>query len=245
MDKRYYKQYYHFEREHWWFVVRSDIICDRLDVLLEGKEDLQILNIGAATFRSSEYLSRYGTVTSLEFDEDCCDFVRDVLNKDVIQGSILELPFEENQFDLVCAFDVIEHVEDDTKAAEEMKRVCNSQGHLFITVPAYNFLWSDHDRINHHIRRYTRSKLQSLLKSNKINTVRSTYFNFILFLPIFLVRILSNMKKSQTLSSDFEKFRPGSLGNRLCKIIFSLERVLLKWMGLPFGVSILHIQKND
>jgi ubiquinone/menaquinone biosynthesis C-methylase UbiE len=75
-----------------------------------------------------------------------------------------ELPFKDEEFDLICAFDVIEHVEDDLLGIREMKRVCKNEGLMVLTVPAYMFLWSHHDEVNQHYRRYTLKNLKNLGK---------------------------------------------------------------------------------
>src|SRR5688572_26761955 len=110
MNKEYYREYYDYERYNWWFKVRYRIIDYFLKKYLPIRDNIRILNIGVATGRSTEILMKYGDVTSLEYDAECCEFTRDVLQIEVIQGSILELPFSDKQFDIVCAFDVIEHV---------------------------------------------------------------------------------------------------------------------------------------
>ena len=157
MNINYYKEYAQLEREHWWFKVRGKIIIKLITSCIESSENkqLNILNIGAATGKTSEMLSTFGKVTSLEYDQDCCDYAKKQFNMTIINGSILDLPFKDDEFDLVCAFDVIEHVEDDLLGIQEMKRVCNSGGLIVLTVPAYMFLWSQHDEVNHHYRRYT------------------------------------------------------------------------------------------
>src|SRR5690242_8960201 len=107
MDKGYYVEYYRLEREHWWFRARKNIIFNHIRSLTSSR-DLKILNIGAATSASSEMLSYFGEVTSLEYDKDCCEFVKRMSGKEFICASITELPFADGSFDLVCAFDVIE-----------------------------------------------------------------------------------------------------------------------------------------
>ena len=124
MDKNYYKEYYHLERSHWWFQARAHILMSHLKRILPPKKDLKILNVGAATGRSSELLMQFGEVMSVEYDKECFDFVAQNLKIPIVKGSILELPFEAEAFDLVCAFDVIEHVNDDYLAVMEMRRVC-------------------------------------------------------------------------------------------------------------------------
>lgn len=245
MDKAYFKEYYINERKHWWFLARQKILESQVKLVSQQREKLKILNVGIATGATTEMLSNYGEVTSIEFDEDCCRFVREELNIDVIHGSVLDIPFDENSFDLVCAFDVIEHVEDDKLAVKEMQRVCNAGGHVFVTVPAFMALWSDHDLINHHFRRYAKKQLVGLFKPNE-HIVYATYFNFFLFPLVYILRQLSKLTKKEEASpkSDFDKFKPGLLNNML-QAIFSMERPWLKnRIKLPFGVSIMLIWKK-
>ena len=174
MNINYYKEYAQLEREHWWFQVRGKIISKLILTSIETNENkqLNILNIGAATGKTSEILSKFGKVTSLEYDKDCCDYAKQQFNMTIIHGSILELPFMDEEFDLVCAFDVIEHVEDDLLGINEMKRVCKIDGLLVLTVPAFMFLWSHHDEVNHHYRRYTLNNLKDLVKKAMENGVK-------------------------------------------------------------------------
>lgn len=243
MDKNYYKQYYEQERKHWWFKVRASILMDTIDRYTDSIH-LKILNIGSATHMTSDLLTKFGEVTSLEYDKDCCRFVREELKKEVINGSATELPFEDNSFDLVCAFDVIEHIEDDRLAVREIERVSRiKEGIVFLTVPAFMFLWSDHDEINHHYRRYTLPQLCSKIStSSKI--LKKSYFNFFLFPLIGSFRLLSRLKKRNgPPKSDFDNINPNPLLNRLFGMIFKLEYLLLKVLRFPFGVSILLMYK--
>jgi SAM-dependent methyltransferase len=244
MDKNYYHQYYHYERSHWWFIVRGKIIMDHIKGL-SPKQNLRILNIGIATGRTTELLREFGEVTSVEYDQDCCLFLREHLKMDVINASITELPFDNDSFDLVCAFDVIEHVEDHVKATHEIHRVCSKQGHMIVTVPALMSLWSDHDVINHHVRRYKKTELETLFKQVKGRINKAFYFNSLLFPMIYLFRKLEFNKNKDKAKSDFESSK-SSLLNKIFYGLFSLERKLLKWISFPIGVSILlDFQKED
>jgi len=162
MEKSYYIEYYHLERNNWWFKARMDILRSQVVKIANGRKDLNILNVGAATGASSLMLQEFGTVTSIEYDEDCFAFTKERVNIPLEIGSILDIKYPNNHYDLVCAFDVIEHVEDDQKAASELIRVCKNNGYVLVTVPAFNFLWSEHDEINHHFTRYTRKKFTQL-----------------------------------------------------------------------------------
>ena len=245
MNRDYYKKYYSYEREHWWFKVRSNIIEDKVRTLTNGLNNLNILNIGVATGKTTEMLSQYGNVLSVEYDKDCCEFLKEELNIEVINGSITELPFNDNSFDLVFALDVIEHIEDDQKGINEMHRVCKKNGVVFITVPAFMSLWSEHDEVNQHYRRYVLSEIKSLFKHFSGLEVYSSYFNSVLFIPIYLIRFLMNIFKKNQKSvnsnkSDFEVLN-NSLLNKIAYSIFSIERLLLKYCNFPFGVSIIYI----
>jgi SAM-dependent methyltransferase len=254
MEHDYYKEYYDLERKHWWFVAREKIISNYINKLIVDKDlnnqNLKILNIGCGPGRSSQYLSKFGHVISIEYDNFCCEFARDKTGLDIINGSITELPFDDNCFDLVCAFDVIEHVEEDQLAIAEMKRVAKKQGILFVTVPAFMSLWSHHDVINHHFKRYKLQQVKQLF--NKVNdgsTIFSSYFNFFLFLPIFAFRCLSNLLNSGASrsgsGSDFEAFKPGILNSVLCSIMLFESKFINRNITLPFGVSILYVWKKN
>lgn len=246
MQKDYYGQYYILERSHWWFKARL-VILEALLVRngIPGAHKPQILNAGIATGATTTMLEKHGEVTSLEYDADCCEFVRDKLNIDVIQGSLTALPFEDSSFDWVCAFDVIEHIEDDTRAMTEIKRVLRPGGRVFFTVPAYQFLWSEHDDINHHFRRYTQKKFEALCSAAGFILKQSSYFNFFLFPFIAFVRLVGRIfyrKDKNNKSSDFQKFKGNNLVNKVLYQVFKSEKEILgSNTNLPFGVSFLYI----
>jgi len=134
MDREYYKEYYDLERNHWWFKVRASIIMDHLKKIIPSHINLKILNNGAATGASSMMLKSIGEVTSVEYDKETADLTSKKLGIPIISASITDLPFKNELFDLVCAFDVIEHVEDDISAVNELKRVCKPGGIVCLTV---------------------------------------------------------------------------------------------------------------
>lgn len=241
MDKNYYIEYFDLERNNWWFKARLEIIRTQVSRFANGRKDLRILNIGVATGATSVMLQEFGTVKSVEYDPDCFAFVKERLDIDLEQGSILELRFADNSYDLVCAFDVIEHVEPDQIAADEMIRVCAPGGNIMVTVPAFMFLWGTHDVVNQHFRRYTRNQLNKLFgKSQKLY---STYINTLLFLPISVVRLISKIIpfKREGSGSDFGLIQNKWI-NGIFHAVFLSENILLKsGISLPFGVSALSV----
>ncbi len=252
MDKQYYKEYYHLERKHWWFRARLEILEDLLTKqALHGLPARpRILNAGVATGATTTMLEKHGTVTSLEYDKDCCDFLRETVKMPVVNASLTELPFEDAAFDLVCAFDVIEHIEDDALAVREIHRVLAPGGVVFLTVPAYQFLWSKHDEVNHHFRRYTADQLDRVLQQAAFRRERTSYFNSLLFPPIALARTVSNLRPEKeteegTSGSDFDAYQTGDFVNSIFYKVFRLERKLLGKRGrFPFGVSLFTIGRK-
>ena len=236
------------ERFHWWFKARERIIMSHIQSLIANKtlnEPLKILNVGCGTGRSSEYLFQFGKVISVEYDKFCCEFTAQKTGLEILNGDITQLQFADNEFDLVCAFDVVEHVEDDKKAMAEMKRVCKPNGVVFITVPAFQSFWGQHDVINHHYRRYTLPEIKTLFNqvNQKGKIIFGSYFNFYLSLPIWIVRQISNFINKfvppQKAKSDFESVQTGFANAALEKLMYSENIFLSKKIALPFGVSIL------
>ena len=245
MDRAYYDRYYRLERIHWWFNVRKKILLDAIQCL-NLEDNPRALNVGAATGYSSEWLgNQFPQLTSLEYDEECRQFAEEKTSLKIDAGSICDLPYESSSFDLACAFDVIEHVRDDQVSVNELLRVVKPRGYVIATVPCYNSMWSHHDDINHHFRRYRLSGFKHLFRNATIMT--ATYFNTFLFLPIYLTRVISRACFSPTAFSqkNSKDHDPNNWFSKLAGSIFGLERTLLKkGYTFPFGVSALVIAKK-
>src|SRR5689334_7364557 len=104
MQAEYYREYYHLERNNWWFTARKQILEDQIKKLFPGRKNARILNVGAALGASTIWLQQFGTVESIEYSRECCDYVNENLGLKFIHGSITSLPFNNDEFDLVCAF---------------------------------------------------------------------------------------------------------------------------------------------
>lgn len=247
MDSAYFKEYYHLERTHWWFRARQIILESQVQLICKSKV-LNILNVGVATGSSSMMLSKYGKVTSVEFDPDCCRFLKEELKFEVTEASVTDLPFDSNSFDLICAFDVIEHVENDRLAIQELTRVCKQEGIIFTTVPAYQFLWSKHDEINHHVRRYTANRFCNLFGNNG-QFVFKSYFNSLLFIPVAALRLASAIipidKLKSGSGSDFTMPGQNKAGQLLFRIFKSENTLLKRRIKIPVGISFLSIWKKQ
>jgi SAM-dependent methyltransferase len=250
VDKEYYYKYYKFEREHWWFKARLKILESYIKNNIIIDKASNILNVGAATGATSEMLFKYGRLTSLEYSKDCIEFTKSKLDIQIDWGNILELNFANDSFDLVCSFDVIEHIEDDYQALAELIRTCKKGGSIIFTVPAHMHLWSDHDLVNHHFRRYNSKDINSLVSSfNNVSIEFLSYFNSKLYIPISLFRRIKNYFKNtiterDNIKSDFESFKPGVM-NDFLEFVFASESLRIS-NKIPFsnGVSIVcHLKK--
>ena len=243
MDRAYYLKYFDFETNHWWFRARARILEAYIRRIVPSQSQPSILNVGAATGGSLAWLSPLGKLTSLEFDADSVAFIRSRFNQPLTQGSILALPFGDGQFDVVCAFDVIEHVEDDALAVSELNRVCRPGGSVLVTVPAHMHLWTVHDEVNHHFRRYELVQLQKLWNGLPGQIEFASFFNSRFYLPITAIRRVSKFaarfRKRGESKSDFETFSPGRLNELLFSIMAGERSRIVKQKPYRNGVSIL------
>lgn len=241
MDKEYTLSYIEHEKNHWWFTARKEILEKMIGKIILKKNypsALNILNVGPGGGATSLMLEKYGKVKSLEFDMDLFNYCRDVKKIDVDNGSITALPYADGSFDVACAFDVIEHVEDDAKAMQELQRVVKKDGLIFITVPAFRFLWSRHDVLNHHYRRYTKNSLDTLGENMQLSVSFSTYFNFFLFLPILAARVFEKLKLKSDNKSDSLQLKTSPRAGKFLHALFSAEKKILFPAKFPFGVSV-------
>jgi len=156
-------------------------------------------------------------------------------------GDARELPFEDERFALVLATDIVEHVDDDARALAEIRRVLAPGGTAVITVPAFESLWGVQDDVSHHKRRYRKRQFEARLRAAGLDCVEVFYFNYLLFLPIWLARQIIRILG---LDVENENLVNTPLINRLLTAIFTLDVRTARWMRAPFGVSILAIARG-
>jgi SAM-dependent methyltransferase len=189
-----------------------------------------------------EALEDIGQTSGMDMSDEAVAFSREVFKGIVRKGFLPELiPYDEESFDLITALDVIEHLDADVDALKAMRSRLRPGGKMIVTVPAYMFLWSYFDVINEHKRRYTRYELRSKLQAAGLTIEKISYFNCLLFPVVFAVRKLNNLLKRND-SSDIDM--PSQSANFFLKMIFGLEKYLLRFVNLPFGVSILAVVKK-
>jgi len=231
-----YRKMAQTEDDHWWFVGRRAIISKVIESLSLPNQ-ARILEIGAGTGGNLGMLRRFGDVSASELD----DFAREhAIHKTGIQVRKARLPdllpFQTKHFDLICLFDVLEHVEDDVGALRAIMQFLKPQGCVLITVPAHQWLWGMHDIEVHHFRRYSAQQLQRIISQAGYRAAKLSYFNAIMF-PLIAASRLGDRLLSRR-SATGTGMPPG-LVNAFLSTLFSMEAHLITRARIPFGVSLL------
>ena len=243
MDPEIYCQMREVEDTHWWFAARRLIIATIITSLNLPPES-KILDVGCGTGGNFEMLSRFGAVTGVEEDEMAITLCESRDSAIVRKGRIPDdLSCLTEEFDLIILLDVLEHIEDELAALKSLSPHLSPNGVIIITVPAFPFLWSDHDEQHHHKRRYRYSTLKHVIQESGFRLCHMTHFNTWLFPVIAVVRLFRRLKPSKVTGRD--NIVPSTWVNKILKAIFSSERHLVTRFRLHFGTSILAIAKKN
>lgn len=229
---------YALESSHWWFwskrLLMRRLLADHL-----ARGGVRILDIGCGAGANALELSTYGEVTASDRSLDALAFVRSRGVHRVVAAEAPLLPFRDGAFDVVTAYDIIEHVEDDGAFVAELARVLAPGGALAVHVPAWPFLWSRHDEVLEHKRRYTKRGLRELLDTTGLHVKSLGWTNCTVFAPTVAVRwtrkLLGNGKEGVDLG-----IVPGPV-NGMLRAIGRIEAALATTTGLPIGVSLAAI----
>jgi SAM-dependent methyltransferase len=236
LEEHIYQQLYALEDEHWWFRGRRAVIWALLGSA-QAPAAPRVLDAGCGTGRNLAEYGAPGRAAGVDPSASAVAFCRARGLDGVTQGEIERLPFDDGSFDLILATDVLEHVERDDRALAELRRVAAPGARLLVTVPAYRWLWSQHDDSHHHLRRYTAGALTQRARGAGWEPELRTYFNTLLLPPIALVRLLARRRADAAGRTDYELTR-GAL-NRALELPMRLEAALIRrGLRLPAGVSI-------
>ncbi len=240
MSPKIYQEMAELEKSHWWFVARRTILSKVLQSLTLPAEP-QILEFGCGTGGNLDMLRTFGEVTAVEMNEFARKHAQLQSDCRILPGhlpnNIPELPAH----DLVCLLDVLEHIPDDFLALQALHRLVKPNGHLLLTVPAYQWLWGPHDEAHHHQRRYRAGTLRALAEQAGWRVQRIGYFNTLLLPLVAIHRTQQRLFSGKNSGSDMQM--PMSWVNLLFRTIFSSEALWLRRRTFPCGVSILAILK--
>ncbi len=250
MDKAYELKYHEQEEQNWWFVARRDIILRQLKDL-KAPPGAKILDIGSSGGALSLQLAEagYTQVYSLDYSEEAIQLCkkRGLVNAFVMDGHAPDFP--EESFDIIISSDCLEHLEHDQLALSNWLRILKTGGTAIIYVPAFMFLWSQHDVVNLHYRRYTRKELVKKLTHAGFTILKSGFWNFSVFFPTAIVRLFLKIKSKKKPAPINEGDQDQLLAlphwlNSLLIRWLKIENQFLSYVSFPIGVSTFAIVKK-
>src|SRR2546425_5336271 len=235
------------EGKHWWYLGRRRIMAafvGRIALRLRRHNDAapRILDVGCGTGGNLEMLSEFGAVEGVDVSDEAVEFCRARGVAPVTQAVAEELPYDDESFDLVTGFDVIEHLDDDVAGLREMRRVLRPGGRVMLIVPAFMWLWGVQDDVSHHRRRYRLPELRQAVELAGLHIERASYANITVFGPTPLGRVFMRLTGLRPASES--NINIAALNGLLGRILGS-ESWGLQRMNFPFGVSIVCVARRD
>lgn len=243
MNPELYDAHDRLEENHWWFEGRRQVIREVMKQHLLPRASRRILDMGCGTGGMFPLLTEFGAVDGAEASPDALERARRKFPGKRIETCALPDGIPDGTWDLVTAFDVVEHLDQPIESLRNMREHLAWDGQMVITVPAFQFLWSSHDEVNHHRRRYDRVQLVSHLSSAGLKVTFTSYFNSWLFPAVAAARLVQRVlpaRKEATGNLD-ETREPI---NAALKALFGSEKHLVKRASLPFGVSLIAVAQR-
>jgi SAM-dependent methyltransferase len=227
------------DERHWWYRGRRRVLAAVLHgIPLPPPGQTRLLDAGCGSGRTLDDLARLGEAHGIELNPLGVRAARR-RGHDVREGPVESLPFEDASFDLVTCLDVIEHTDDDTAALRELRRVTRPGGHAVLTVPAHPRLWSRHDELNGHRRRYTAGSLRAAAGRAGWEVLRMTGFNVAYLAPAALVRV-ARRGAGDDASSELA-LTPPALDRALELPLRAEAALIARGRDLPPGLSLLAV----
>ena len=234
-----YKKLFKLQGSYWWFRGKAYLVRKLMDSNYVRGGDIRILDVGCGTGYITRTLAQYGEVTGMDMADIALEFSAMNGVPAIKKGSVSAIPYPDNQFDLVCALDVLYHraVESDEHAIREIYRVLKPDGRAIITTSAMKCLFGKNDIVQHGARRHTRKELLDKCAQAGFAHERSSYYTLIFFPLVYIARKLQDMKNIEPKSDIDEDINP--IVNSICFWWFRCEIDMLQIVTWPFGVHLL------
>jgi SAM-dependent methyltransferase len=226
------------DQQHWWYRARREVIAALIRRKAMPAPGAQLLEIGCGTGHNLAMLAQFGDVQALEVDPAARAIAEQRLGRPVLSAPLPELEgVPKTHFDLVGSFDVIEHIDDDAAALKAIAACLKPGGKFVATVPAHQWMWSAHDVVNHHKRRYSAEQFRALFASSPLKLEASGYFNSLLF-PLAVAQRLGSKLRGK---DDSDLKMPPKLLNAAFEHAFAAERHLIGRVPLTPGLSLFAV----
>ncbi len=251
MDDSMYDLFADVDGSHWWFEGRRQVVAAVLERHLPrrpaGHPDRpSIVDIGCGSGAMLGMLDGFGQVTGLEMFEDAVTYCRQRY-ADVARIELARIPDDlprDGAYDVACAFDVVEHIEDDRTAVARIHDAVRPGGLFVSAVPAFPSLWGDTDVLSHHFRRYRRGPYCDLLRGAGFEIERATYFNTWLFPPAAAVRWAKRLRRRTDRPPRADLDLSDGRLDRILTAVFASERHVVTRWSMPVGVSLLVVARR-
>lgn len=241
MERIVYDRMAELDSRHWWYRARRAVLARVIETRARPPAGARILEIGCGTGHNLDMLSRYGTVDAVEMDDAARAVASERLGRPALMATLPELEgVERGAYDLVAVLDVLEHVEEDRASLVSIAERLKPGGRILLTVPAHPWMWSAHDVVNHHKRRYTKKGLRAVIEAAGLEVELLSWFNSLLFPLAAAARLAGRV----TGSKDSDDRLPPAPVNRAFEFLFGLERYAVGRVPLPPGVSLVAIASS-
>jgi SAM-dependent methyltransferase len=238
MERAAYREMADLDQRHWWYRARRQVLAELIRREAAPAADARILEIGCGTGHNLEMLGEFGHVDAIELDDESRAIAQKRLGRDILSARLPELEgIAERHYDLIAALDVIEHIDNDSGALAAIATRLRPGGKFIMTVPAHQWMWSAHDAVNHHKRRYSKASLRGLIEASPLKLQKLGYFNSLLFPLAVVDRVASKVRGKD----DADVRLPSAPLNSALQAVFAVERHLVGRLPLPPGLSLFAV----
>jgi SAM-dependent methyltransferase len=235
MERQVYDRMAELDQRHWWYRARRKVLASLIARAVRPRPNSRILEVGCGTGHNFPMLDIFGTVEAIEVDPAARAMAERRLGRPVGSAPLPDLDgVPDGAFDLIGSFDVIEHIEDDRAALRGIARCLKPGGKFVMTVPAHQWMWSAHDLVNHHHRRYSKAGLEALFEGSPMKLEKVGYFNSLLFPVAVAARVAGRL----TGKDDSDDTLPPAPLNAALEKVFNQEARLIGRVPLPPGLSL-------
>jgi 2-polyprenyl-3-methyl-5-hydroxy-6-metoxy-1,4-benzoquinol methylase len=238
MDSAYAAAYPELYRRHWWWRVREEILLRTIARILDDRPaPRRILDVGCGAGLFFDALQRFGHVEGIESDRDAVEMAGR-WKPNIFVGQLDGSYSPDEAYDVILMLDVLEHLTEPEPLLRHARQLLKPGGCILITVPAFTWLWTRHDDMNHHVRRYTRSAMRTTLRGAGLVVADATYLFQSLVFPKAIVRVMESLQKSPPSVPRI----PGAWLNDALQTWLRNEYALGRW--LPFGTSLMVVART-